>query len=211
MIVTKESLLDHCLIDEGSESMVSSLIIDEFNRFSITSDHATIVVTLKLQESRQKVTWRVRNTWCSFNEETDFESFKKLSEEIAMDPEEFTSLPMDEKLKVLRDGYKDAWLGGNYIKRRGRGRKYNRKGDITRSLIPRMKMSIVKMKKEGKEDTEEFKNLMRRLERTIEDAKENKARRRRLERSEKEEKFIRSDVNGAKFFEFDRYDLNYLN
>ena len=54
-----------------------------------------------------------------------------------MDPEEFTSLPMDEKLKVLRDGYKDAWLGGNYIKRRGRGRKYNRKGDITRSLIPK--------------------------------------------------------------------------
>ena len=34
-----------------------------------------------------------------------------------------------------------------------------------------MKMSIVKMKKEGKEDTEEFKNLMRRLEKTIEDAK----------------------------------------
>ena len=34
------------LIIEGSESMVSSFLLDEFNRFSITSDHSMIVVTL---------------------------------------------------------------------------------------------------------------------------------------------------------------------
>ena len=165
--ITKESLLDYCLIDEGSESMVSSFIIDEFNRFSITSDHSTIVVTLKLEGAKQKVMWRVRNSWCSINDNTDYETFKKLSDEIAMDHEVFKTLSSDEKLKVLREGYKDAWLGGNYVKKRGRGRKRNRRADITRSLIPRMKMQIVKLKSEGKETTEEFKALMERLEKTI--------------------------------------------
>ena len=202
--ITKESLLDYCLIDEGSESMVSSFIIDEYNRFSITSDHSTIVVTLKLEGAKQKVMWRVRNSWCSINDNTDYETFKKLSDETAMDQEVFKTLSSDEKLKVLREGYKDAWLGGNYVKKRGRGGKRNRRADITRSLIPRMKMPIVKLKSEGKETTEEFKALMERLEKTIETEKEDKARRKRLERTEKEEKFIRSDTNGSKFFEFVR-------
>ena len=202
--ITKESLLDYRLIDEGSESMVSSFIIDEYNRFSITSDHSTIVVTLRLQDAIQKVTWRVRNSWCSLSEDTDFESFRKLSDEIAMDPEDFKVLSSDEKLKVLRQSYKDAWLRGNYVKKRGRGKKRNRRGDIKRSLIPRMKMKIVEMKKEGKEESEEFKAVMERLEKTIEASKEEKAKRKRLERSDREERFIRSDVNGAKFFEFVR-------
>ena len=107
-------------------------------------------------------------------------------------------------MKVLRQGYKDAWLRGNYVKKRGRGKKRNRIGDITRSLIPRMKMKIVEMKKEGKEESEEFKAVMERLEKTIEASREEKAKRKRLERSDREERFIRSDVNGAKFFEFVR-------
>ena len=203
-MVTKESLLDYCLIDEGSENMVSSFIIDEYNRYSITSDHSTIVVTLKLEDSKQKVTWRVRNSWCSVTDETNYEVFKKLSDDIAMDPDKFKCLSSDEKLKVLRDGYKDAWLGGNYVKKRGRGSKRNRRGDISKSLIPRMKMSIVKLKKEGKGETEEFKALMKKLVKTIEAAKENKARRKQAAQGEREEKFIRSDLNGTKFFEFIR-------
>ena len=53
-----------------------------------------------------------------------------------------------------------------------------------------MKMSIVKLKKEGKEETEEFNALMKKLVKTIEAAKENKARRRQAAQGEREDIFI---------------------
>ena len=71
-----------------------------------------------------------------------------------------------------------------------------------------MKMSIVKLKKEGKEETEEFNALMKKLVKTIEAAKENKARRRQAAQGEREDMFIRSDLNWTKFFEFIRYKKN---
>ena len=46
---------------------------------------------------------------------------------------------------------------------------------------------------------------MKKLVKTIEAAKENKARRKQAAQGEREEKFIRSDLNGTKFFEFIRY------
>ena len=61
-----ESVLDYAIIQEEALDQVSSFVIDEHNRYQITSDHSTIVVEIKLEANKKVVNWRVRNDWCVF-------------------------------------------------------------------------------------------------------------------------------------------------
>ena len=50
-----ESVLDYALMREDVH-MVNSFVVDEFNRYAITSDHSTIVIEIKLTNRKQTVT-----------------------------------------------------------------------------------------------------------------------------------------------------------
>ena len=86
----------------------------------------------------------------------------------------------------------------------GRGKRQNRKGDHAKSTIPKMKLELFRLKKDGKESTTEYKELVKRIESTERLDRAKKAELRRKKEQEKEEIYVKSDKTGMKFFEFIR-------
>ena len=200
-----ETVLDYGLINKEDEGMVTSFIIDENNRYSINSDHSTIFMSLKLEGTIQRIKWNVIDKWCTIKNDTDWEKYAGATDSLAMDEAVFENLNAEEQLEHLRGTFKGAWLRCGFKPKRGRGRKQFKKGDLGKSLIPRLKSELFKMKAEGKEGSEEYMKLMNRIERTVEDDQRKKKAFKRKKDRENEETFIRSDKTGMRFFEFIRY------
>ena len=48
-MTTSETVLDYGLVDQRDEGLVSSFIIDEENRYGISSDHSTIFMSVRME------------------------------------------------------------------------------------------------------------------------------------------------------------------
>ena len=86
----------------------------------------------------------------------------------------------------------------------GRGRRQNRKGDLTKSLIPKLKTELFKLKTEGREDSEDYRKLLARIEKTTEDDLRRKKAHKRKKDQANEEAFVKSDKTGMRFYDFIR-------
>ena len=137
-----ESVLDYAIIQEEALDQVSSFVIDEHNRYQITSDHSTIVVEIKLEANKKVVNWRVRNDWCVFSEKDNIKLYQDNLDANSMDKERFEELNPEEKLESIRSTIKSSWINCNNLPKRGRGKARNRKGDFAVTLIPRLRNQI---------------------------------------------------------------------
>ena len=133
-----ESVLDALMRDVH---MINSFVVDEFNRYAITSDHSTIVIEIKLTNGKQTVTWRVRNDWCIFSDEDNIEAYQEALNSNSINIEEYRQLTTEDKLEHLKKTIKSSWMGSNSKPKRGRGVKRN-EANIVVTLIPRLKQEL---------------------------------------------------------------------
>ena len=114
-----ETVLDYGLVNKEDEGMVTSFIIDEDNRYVINSDHSTIFLSLKMEGPIQKVKWKVVDKWCTIKNDTNWERYASVTDDLILDEAEFKNLEPEEQLKHLRETLKGAWLRCEFKQKRG--------------------------------------------------------------------------------------------
>ena len=201
-MTTSETVLDYGLVDQRDEGLVSSFIIDEENRYGISSDHSTIFMSVRMEGPAPKVRWYVKERWCRLKDNIDWTKFSEATDKLCVDKKSFGEMTAENQLNHLRDVLKKGWLKSGNKEKRGRGRA--KRGNRSGRLVRKLELELYALKKEGKEGSEEFQRLATRIDGAIEaDQKKKREIKERKER-ENDELFIRSDPTGIKFFDFVR-------
>ena len=130
-----ESVLDYGLVNKEDEGMVTSFVIDEDNRYAISSDHSTIFLSLKVEGNIQKVKWNVVDKWCTIKNSTDWGKYAGVTDNKVMDEAAFARLEAEEQLKHLRDTLKGAWLQCGFKQKRGKSMGLN---EFFFQLLPKL-------------------------------------------------------------------------
>ena len=209
-MTTSETVLDYGLVDKSDEGLVSSFIIDENNRYGISSDHSTIFMSIRMDGPISKVRWFVQDKWCTIKDDTDWPRYADSTDRLCMDDVTFEKLGAEEKLNHLREVLKKGWLKSGMKENRGGGR--SKKGDNARKRVKKLELELFLLKKRGQEGSEEFRRIALRIEDIIQNDKKEKREFKEKKERENDELFIKSDPNGMRFFDFIRLVLNrYIN
>jgi len=201
-MTTSETVLDYGLVNQRDEGLVSSFIIDEENRYGISSDHSTIFMSVRMEGPAPKVRWYIKDRWCKITDKVDWTKFSEMTDKLCVDEKLFEEMTAENQLNHIREVMKKGWLKSGNKEKRGRGKA--KRGSMSGRLIKRLELELYALKKQGKEGSEEFQRLATRIDLAIQadmkklrDIKETKER-------DNDELFIRSDPTGIKFFDFVR-------
>ena len=107
--------------------MVSSYMIDEYDRFGSNSDLSTIFMSIKLLGKKQKVTWKAVDKWCQIKDTNDWVKYAEMTVSIAFENDKFKELSPEGQLEHLRTIYKSAWIKCRNRPKKGKpGRRIER-------------------------------------------------------------------------------------
>ena len=201
-MTTSETVLDYGLVDQRDEGLVSTFIIDENNRYGISSDHSTLFMSIRMDGPASKVKWSIKDRWCDIKDNTDWTKFAEATNKLSMDEKLFETMTAEDKLNHIRSVMKKGWLKSGNRKNKGRGRA--KRGNRTGGLIKRLEFELFALKKRGLEQSEEFRKLASRIEGAIQADMKRKREAKEMKERENDELFIRSDPTGIKFFDFVR-------
>ena len=196
-MTTSETVLDYGLIDQRDEGLVSTFIIDEDNRYGISSDHSTLFLSIQMNGPASKVKWGIKDRWCNIKDNTDWTKSAEVT-----DKKLFETMTAEDKLNHIRSVMKKVWLRSGNKERKGRGR--TKRGNRTGRLIEKLEFELFALKKRGLEHSEEFRRLASRIEGAIQADMERKREAKEMKERKNDELFIRSDPTGTKFFDFVR-------